>query len=263
MIRSTAHFTMVELMIVISIILILGVLLMPSLQSALASSYRTTCASNLRQNMIAQLAYSEDHNGLLPHGNGYGWDSCRGINIEVKMAPYLGLNSRYGTDFAIGGIFICPASPVRILWVDHTYQMTPGTKYTRYNHNGDGPSAGYGTSHNSYNGNNKHATGAYPSQRPSYYSAPSRAPWYFCSRGRSPAWPIGGGNNDWNGATPSWHDRYEGGPRPTVFIDGHVKILTMAKYTFYSGYLYGEPHNWNYGAWAGDAKPYETLIEEF
>src|SRR5262247_1673568 len=58
--RSVCAFTLVELMVVISCIVILAALLLPALASAKDSGRKATCISNLRQIGIAIHAYAQE-----------------------------------------------------------------------------------------------------------------------------------------------------------------------------------------------------------
>ena len=57
-------FTLIELMIVISIVAILIALLLPALRSAREATHRVVCASNLRQTGIGMITYGNDHDRL-------------------------------------------------------------------------------------------------------------------------------------------------------------------------------------------------------
>jgi prepilin-type N-terminal cleavage/methylation domain-containing protein/prepilin-type processing-associated H-X9-DG protein len=61
-------FTLVELLVVITVIALLAALLFPVLQNALASARRAACISNLRQIGIGIAAYAADNGNQIPYG---------------------------------------------------------------------------------------------------------------------------------------------------------------------------------------------------
>jgi prepilin-type processing-associated H-X9-DG protein len=65
-IKGSRNFTLIELMIVITIIVILCSLLLPALQKAREVSKRSVCASNLKQIGMAFHIYTSDYNGFFP-----------------------------------------------------------------------------------------------------------------------------------------------------------------------------------------------------
>jgi prepilin-type processing-associated H-X9-DG protein/prepilin-type N-terminal cleavage/methylation domain-containing protein len=64
--RRRAGFTLLELLIVISIIIILAALLLPAVQRSLLKARQTQCLSNLRQVGIGFQSWANDHGGHLP-----------------------------------------------------------------------------------------------------------------------------------------------------------------------------------------------------
>lgn len=60
-------FTLVELLVVISIIALLIAILLPALASVRGTTQRITCGNNLRQQGLAVSIFAEDHDGRLPH----------------------------------------------------------------------------------------------------------------------------------------------------------------------------------------------------
>jgi len=76
-------FTLVELLVVISIIALLIALLLPSLSAAREQARRLSCLSNVRQKAIASVTYAIDYNGFImadPLGRGrvgqnFGWEA--------------------------------------------------------------------------------------------------------------------------------------------------------------------------------------------
>ncbi len=258
---SGKRFTLVEMLVVITIIAILASLLLPAMEKALEEARRSTCVNNLKQIAGVQLTYATDHDGTLPLGSGGAWDNGRGIRLEKIIAPYAGVLWASGDLHVIGGIFVCPSSPVRVANCNANGSLNPSGVYTRYSHDGS-----TGQSLNSYAGNRYNSCGpGVPSQRVGYIQAPSRNPIHYCTRGRSPAWIVDNNNNDYGGAISSWHGAY--GPRPTAFLDMHIRILQKYKYVKNGSFeMYADPFTSSFfyeNTSTKGCKPYETRLDEF
>lgn len=96
--RRRAGFTLLELLVVISIIALLLSILLPSLRKVKEHARRVACQNNLHQGLVASTMYAGDYDGFLPEGNvidksapGYSksWDSAdllTLINYETMIA---------------------------------------------------------------------------------------------------------------------------------------------------------------------------------
>ena len=73
--RSSA-FSLIELLVVVSIISLLVALLLPSLGAARQAAQRAACQSQLRQLSLAALSYAADHRDVLAyHSNATGYSA--------------------------------------------------------------------------------------------------------------------------------------------------------------------------------------------
>jgi len=91
-------FTLVELLVVISIIMLLGALLAPALSRSRAMAQRTKCMSNLRQIGMATQFYVNDY-GSYPSA----WQSSTSRWMDL-IKPYLEKKSY---------VYWCPSDPVQ------------------------------------------------------------------------------------------------------------------------------------------------------
>ncbi|MEW6156546.1 MAG: prepilin-type N-terminal cleavage/methylation domain-containing protein [Verrucomicrobiota bacterium] len=103
--RSGA-FTLIELLVVIAIIAILASLLLPTLSLAKDKAKSAGCKNNLRQLMIADVMFEEDHNKFP-----IGWFPPKEIWYR-QLQPYLGRS----TNTAGKGVFICPSGKKGGTW---------------------------------------------------------------------------------------------------------------------------------------------------
>ena len=73
--KSSAAFTLVELLVVIGIIVVLIGMLLPSLSRSRQAANSVTCQSNLRQIGLSMLMYADEHDGFL-FPIDMGWDNA-------------------------------------------------------------------------------------------------------------------------------------------------------------------------------------------
>lgn len=137
--RSSRGFTLVELLVVISIIALLIGILLPSLSKAKEAGRRVACASNLRQLGNALRMYLNDSKDLLPEASPYGKLELDEFDAETNpfhrptlatlLKPYL--TTEVGNQDAV---FHCPADVAgksqRLPEFDgKTFFETDGTSY--------------------------------------------------------------------------------------------------------------------------------------
>ncbi len=82
---SRCAFTVVELLVVISIIILIIAMLLPAINLARENARRSICANRLRQNTTVVLDYANDHDGHLPTGvRDNGGEHCIWIGTPLR-----------------------------------------------------------------------------------------------------------------------------------------------------------------------------------
>lgn len=79
------NFTLIELMIVISIIAILASMLLPALNKTRRSALRVSCLNQLKMLGGASFLYSQDYGGFLPPTYGTTWKTLWPIHITSYL----------------------------------------------------------------------------------------------------------------------------------------------------------------------------------
>ena len=111
-IRFRHAFTLVELLVVISLIALIAGLLLPALSKARRQAKSTVCKNNLRQMGLATMLYGQDNGGRLPYAWGVSHNANTN-NFQTLLIPYV-LKDRFNadqntenSDFA-KNVFRCP-----------------------------------------------------------------------------------------------------------------------------------------------------------
>ncbi|RMD78471.1 MAG: prepilin-type N-terminal cleavage/methylation domain-containing protein, partial [Lentisphaerae bacterium] len=141
--QSRYTFSLIELLVVISVIAILASILLPVLGRAKQQAIRTFCRSNLKQCAIADFMYSDDNKHLFPGVNLFGSTD----NDRTFLNTYVGYDLRtyikpYIEDY---NIWKCPnmaqAKPLDDPGNSNpvcysTFQYFPGNTYPEFNGSG-------------------------------------------------------------------------------------------------------------------------------
>jgi prepilin-type processing-associated H-X9-DG protein/prepilin-type N-terminal cleavage/methylation domain-containing protein len=117
--KLSSGVTLVELLVVITVIATLAGLVMPAIQNSRAAARRATCQSHLRQWTLAVLNFADDHGGDLPR-RGQGVQRTERLDRYEDwfnaLPPYVEsspLTLQIQTDKNVrpGGVWMCPELP--------------------------------------------------------------------------------------------------------------------------------------------------------
>jgi len=99
---GASGFSLVELLMVISILSLLVTMLLPSLMNARRLAQKVICLNNMRSVGSAAMLYAADNKDYVPWGNSVVWFQA--------FLPYLGSGPKV-TDYRRVGIYRCPSYP--------------------------------------------------------------------------------------------------------------------------------------------------------
>ena len=130
--RQPLHgFSLVELLVVMTIISILAALLLPVLGKAIASARSVACMANLKQISVAFTMYADEntaHYGSGVHNSGSGGPN---LTWHGFLYPYLDINHPSDPNkfwwFAHEKVYYCPAKdtePKALVWGQVSYGMS-------------------------------------------------------------------------------------------------------------------------------------------
>jgi len=134
MVRLTAAFTLVELLVVISITALLIGILLPALSRIRDSARTVQCASNQRQIVIGLLAYASDFGDEFPPDgptNAINWHDPERIGLYVPGTVLEPDEPRERRTDGIGfGVYLCPSDTSR--QPGRSYNMNRWASSTRF-----------------------------------------------------------------------------------------------------------------------------------
>jgi prepilin-type N-terminal cleavage/methylation domain-containing protein len=114
--KAAEGFTLVELLVVITVIAILAALLLPVVSAAKRKAQRTTCLNNLRQISLGVRMYSDDSNDASPSLGSAGLST----NLTTLYSGYKALMKNYvglhGASSPQDKLFQCPADAFYPTW---------------------------------------------------------------------------------------------------------------------------------------------------
>jgi prepilin-type N-terminal cleavage/methylation domain-containing protein len=116
-VRSVRAFTLIELLVVIAIIAILAAMLMPALERARRSAWRTACMGNIHQWHLGLEMFGNSHDGYYPGivNHGQGPTGC-GEYTNTEYPNGQAFMEPYGADlpdYINKKVTLCPGAPPR------------------------------------------------------------------------------------------------------------------------------------------------------
>jgi prepilin-type N-terminal cleavage/methylation domain-containing protein/prepilin-type processing-associated H-X9-DG protein len=108
-------FTLIELLVVIAIIAILMSILMPALKAVREQGRQQSCASRIRQQVLASIMYTDDNNGTLPLPKTRGnWMH----DLAINTVNYMMKNGM------TRAMFYCPSNGIDQRYTEYFWEFT-------------------------------------------------------------------------------------------------------------------------------------------
>lgn len=110
------YFTMIELLITVSVIAILAALLLPALNTAREKARAITCSGNMKQTGSATVQYTDDNDDWLYSGYNNKSDKRIYYYMPLALAPYFGVKGRVDPSksdtlkvYSLSKFLVCPS----------------------------------------------------------------------------------------------------------------------------------------------------------
>lgn len=123
------RFTLIEMLIVVTIIAILAALLSPALRNSLVAARGVACANNLRQLGIWGMSYASDWRNVIPHNGNWWVGDWRGYD-KISRKAWTFKNPEWTTQKS-GTVLHCPQLTMTTTpWTEDFYWETPSCRTT-------------------------------------------------------------------------------------------------------------------------------------
>lgn len=230
MTNSRKGFTLVELLVVISIIALLISLLLPSLAKARKEAVSTVCLSNLRELGQATLEYSDSNRGaVIPYGWDFpfygttgadaaqynmGWTRLLAPYLAGSRVPYLPGTQEYSEPRSVLAIMTCPAT-TNLPNIPGSWGPGSATAaWRQWNADGNDPQGGwigsYGFNGWAYGADHGQGLFSYICQNLAGYQSNQGVSSYFWTKANINSSVPLIGDCVWEDAFPLWNDGVPG-----------------------------------------------------
>lgn len=111
-------FTLIELLVVIAIIAILAAILFPVFAQAKAAAKKTTCISNIKQQLLGATMYTGDNDDILPDVAVYN-DQSETYIFAAKVNPYVknaGIWKDSADPYNVGSVQHAAVDESQVIW---------------------------------------------------------------------------------------------------------------------------------------------------